>query len=247
LSQSTERLYKLLFRQLIIFTSKHGLRFIDEVDLAKLTDFRTEWGVELLTALKTLERLRSEFKFALQIKIFDENYAASLIAPKIKQKATLPFTKEEITKILKACDSSEADQRAKAFILTSRYAGMRISDVSVLAVDALRHNRLKLYQAKTGQPVSILLPQDVVNELLAVKRSNQKYFFWTGQSKLTSVTGFWRARGAEVFNLAGVEGHPHRFRDTFAVAPLNGGASIETVSVLLGHTSIRATEKHHNP
>lgn len=28
---------------------------------------------------------------------------------------------------------------------------------------------------------------------------------------------------------------------------LEGGASIETVSVLLGHTSIRVTEKHYNP
>ncbi len=37
------------------------------------------------------------------------------------------------------------------------------------------------------------------------------------------------------------------FRDTFAVALLEGGASIETVSVLLCHRSIRVTEEHYNP
>lgn len=61
------------------------------------------------------------------------------------------------------------------------------------------------------------------------------------------MTGFWRERIAEVLNLAKVSGHPHRFRDTFAVALLEGGASIETVSILLGHRSVRVTEKHYNP
>lgn len=50
-----------------------------------------------------------------------------------------------------------------------------------------------------------------------------------------------------MFAIAKVVGHPHQFRDTFAVALLEGGASIETVSVLLGHQSIRVTEKHCNP
>jgi integrase/recombinase XerD len=42
-------------------------------------------------------------------------------------------------------------------------------------------------------------------------------------------------------------GHPHRFRDTFAVALLNAGATLEQVSMLLGHTSIRVTQKYYNP
>jgi integrase len=61
------------------------------------------------------------------------------------------------------------------------------------------------------------------------------------------VTGFWRERIAEVFRLAKVAGHTHQFRDTFAVSLLEGGAGIETLSVLLGHQSIRVTEKHYNP
>jgi integrase/recombinase XerD len=80
-----------------------------------------------------------------------------------------------------------------------------------------------------------------------VKRSNPSYFFWTGDSKLETVTGFWRECISEVLTLAKVSGHSHRFRDTFAVSLLEGGASIETVSILLGHQSVRVTEKHYNP
>jgi site-specific recombinase XerD len=64
---------------------------------------------------------------------------------------------------------------------------------------------------------------------------------------METVTGFWRGRIAEVLTLANVSGHPHRFRDTFAVSLLDGGASIETVSILLGYLSVRVTEKHYNP
>jgi integrase len=43
------------------------------------------------------------------------------------------------------------------------------------------------------------------------------------------------------------DGHCHRFRDTFAVELLKAGTPIERVSVLLGHASVRVTERHYNP
>ncbi len=58
----------------------------------------------------------------------------------------------------------------------------------------------------------------------------------------------WRARLAKLFKLAKVEGgHPHRFRDTFAVGLLRAGVPLESVSILLGHSSVRVTEKHYSP
>jgi integrase/recombinase XerD len=56
----------------------------------------------------------------------------------------------------------------------------------------------------------------------------------------------------DLFDAAGIVKGPtnavsHRFRDTFAVKLLERGTSIESVSVLLGHKSIRITEKHYSP
>jgi site-specific recombinase XerD len=39
-------------------------------------------------------------------------------------------------------------------------------------------------------------------------------------------------------------GHPHRFRHTFALELLKKGVPMEEVSILLGHSGVRITEKH---
>ena len=57
----------------------------------------------------------------------------------------------------------------------------------------------------------------------------------------------WQRSLAKVFKLAGIEGRAHRFRDTFSVNLLKAGVPLETVSVLLGHSSIRVTEQHYSP
>ena len=141
-----------------------------------------------------------------------------------------------------------ADARIRPFILTMRYSGLRISDVTVLSVDSLVGNRLRLYMAKTGEPVSVLLPVFAADALRASSHKNPQYFFWSGQSKVPAAVSLWRKRLADVFCNAKIKnGHSHRFRDTFAVSLLEAGVSLEDVSTLLGHQNLRITQKHYSP
>ena len=43
------------------------------------------------------------------------------------------------------------------------------------------------------------------------------------------------------------DAHSRRFRDMFAVSLLENGVSIENVSVLLGHSSVRIMKRHYKP
>jgi site-specific recombinase XerD len=56
----------------------------------------------------------------------------------------------------------------------------------------------------------------------------------------------WQRTFRKLFTIAGVKGHAHMFRNTFAISLLQKGVSIETVSVLLGHRDIRVTQSHYN-
>ena len=61
------------------------------------------------------------------------------------------------------------------------------------------------------------------------------------------IVGNARKTISRVLAVAGFKGHPHRFRDTFSVSLLEKGENLHTVQLLLGHTSIKTTEKHYAP
>jgi integrase/recombinase XerD len=244
LNAETLRKYKLLFKQLDEFATDNGLRFVNQLDLETLTAFRSTWKIGPLSAQKKLERLRSVLKFALRRKWIEENAAVDLVPPKVKQSPTLPFSSTEMKAILKAA----TDVRVRAFILVMRYGGLRISDATTLACASLQDDRLRLYQAKTGEPVYLPLPAHVATALRSVPHKHPNYFFWSGHSTVPAAASMWRRRISDVFKAAKIsDGHSHRFRDTFAVELLQAGVSLENVSVLLGHQNIRVTEKHYSP
>jgi hypothetical protein len=99
-----------------------------------------------------------------------------------------------------------------------------------------------------GVPVYCVLPDFVTAALEASPHSSERFYFWTGAAALHGAIGKWQQRLQRLFALAKVpKGHAHRFRDTFAVELLLAGVPLERVSVLLGHQSIRVTERHYAP
>jgi integrase len=140
----------------------------------------------------------------------------------------------------------------EALVLFLLYSGLRISDACLSGPSRLNFQTGELFvrsQEKTGQPVTTSLPLFVVEKLKSLPLLNGKYwFFYTGSGKVETATGNARRTFRKLFQLAKVpDGHPHRFRDTFAVRLLNSGAKMEDVSILLGHRSLKITEKHYAP
>jgi len=245
--------YRVLFHRLRSFARAEGLRFLSELDLMRLRSFRSCWPDHNLAALKNLERLRAFMRFCQDADWITDNFALKLKNPKVTQPPTLPFTRDEVAAIVTACDSypDRANAaRVRAFVLLLRFSGLRIRDVVTLRRDRINGDgKLFLYTAKTGTAVRLPLPAIVTEALERIPLPvGSAHFFWTGESKPKSAVGDWQRSLARVFKLARVEkGHAHRFRDTFAVELLLAGVPLERVSILLGHQSVKVTERHYSP
>jgi integrase len=176
-------------------------------------------------------------RFAEKRKWIDDNPAIELKAPKVPNKPTMPFTREEMLRILAALEPYGRSagirnaQRLRAFVLLLRYSGLRIGDATQLDESRLAGNKLLLHTQKTGVPVYCVLPDVVVEALDAAPRSRERYFFWTGASTVHSAKGKWQRRLQRLFEFAKVPtGHPHRFRDLRGRIAASGGPSRPSVN-----------------
>jgi integrase len=260
LSSKTYEKYELLLRRLEEFCAARGLTPLTDLTLEQLREFREGWEYNPLTSMKKLELLKAFFRFCVDSNWIPTNPAKAIRPPRPKENPIQPFTPDEYTRILAAphqiplamgttaADSDPIDaEKLVTFIMLLRYSGLRIGDAGLLTIDRIQGDKLFLYTQKTGTHVYVPLPPVLVTRLRSIRLRHGKYLF-VGPSSMDVdvVAEVWRRKLARVFTKAGiVGGHPHRFRHTFAVEYLKGGGKIENLSILMGHSSVRITERHY--
>jgi integrase/recombinase XerD len=236
----------LLEDRFLPWTEAKGLRYLRQVSVDLLRQFRQTWQDSPVYATKNLERMRAFFRFCDQAGWIKQNPALVVKPPKVAPTPTLPFSRDEIKRIVAACDRYGGNKdRIKAFVLTMRYTGLRIGDTIALEKSQVSDGKVFVRTAKTGQPVSVPVPPNVIAALERTGGESERYF-WTGKN-LRSAVSNWSRYLASVFALAKIkDGHSHRFRDTCAVELLLAGASVEDVAMILGNTP-QVVSKHYAP
>lgn len=267
LSKETTKQSKTLFEKQLLPWSKHrGLDRLRDVTSSELVNFRATWKNNGLTANRKLSRLVGFFAFCIQNGWVHENPAL-----KVKRSAptSLPtgwFPKAEFQRIVDATyaygewrggrDFHFRADRLRALVLLMRWSGLSIQDAVTLERERLSDDgKIFLYRAKTGVPVNVPVPPDVADILRALPSENKRYFFWSGNGDPQTACKGWRRSLTRLFEIAKIRRpdgspkrcHAHMFRDTFAVELLNRGVPIDRVSLLLGHSSVKVTERHYAP
>jgi site-specific recombinase XerD len=225
-----------------------------------LTDFCATWEAAYpssYTRAKVRERLRSFLRYGFEAKWLERIPALPKI--KVEEPPTLPLSESEYKRLLdtvygQIADRAQAD-RVHALFQLMRHSGLSIRDALTLERAEIQHDpakglyRITTSRQKTKVHVSVPIPLDVAKELLSVPNENPRYIFWSGTGSEESITKNWaKYYIAPCFKAAGLaSGHmmSHRLRDTFAVEMLQKGIPLEEVSKLLGHTSIKTTERSY--
>lgn len=208
------------------------------------------------TLRKELEHIRSFCTFCVESEWLAANPAKSVRLPKDFTRPTLPFTADEVACLISAVNLIDnanttgierARLRAKGLVLLLLYSGLRVGDAVRLKRDRIdQDGRLLLRMEKTREPLYVKLPPHVLEALRRIPVESD-YFFWSGRSALDTAVGSARRTITCLAKITGINAHPHRFRDTFSVELLKTGADLFTVQKLLGHTSIKTTERHYAP
>ena len=268
LSEAT--LYKLniIFdKQLLEWCKAEGYKLLREVDLRVVQSFRASWKDGALAKKKKQERVTGFFWFCIRAGWITQNPTNRLGRISVNQPPTDYFTREEFDRIIDATyayrenraeTGTDNGTRLRTLTFLMRWSGLRIRDAITLEKTRLIGDNLLLYQAKTGTPVYVPLPPEVAEAVRTVPpgpKPNPRYFFWSGNGLPKSAVADWQRSYRRLFTLAKLEKpdgtakrcFPHMFRDTFAVEMLLAGVPIDQVSILLGHKSVRITEKHYSP
>ncbi len=266
---STLKKLETIFRkQFLAWTQVEGVEYLDELDLDALLNFRNTWEDGPLAKQKKQSRVIGFFWACVRRRYLTENPAIGLGKIKVVQVPTDYFPPDEFERIMAATYIRRGDRgggdvkanqaRLRTMTLLMRWSGLRIRDAVTLERHRLHGDSLLLYQAKTGTPVYVPLPPQVVEALENIPpgpRPNPRYFFWSGNGDPKSAVADWQRSYRRLFKSADIRTadgerkrrHPHMFRDTFAVEMLLAGVPIDQVSLLLGHASVKITEKSYAP
>jgi integrase len=274
LRESTLTSYRDTFHAFEQFAKRRLYRTLDQFSQNLFEEYQAERKVTRKTMAKEFQHLKAFCARAAELGWLKTNFAKKVKLPKADDVSTLPFGEAEARAILEACDSLGAemtgrggyssysadqieDERryARALVLVLLTTGLRISDTvnlerSKIYRDRQGAMRLRIRTEKTGVIVTLRLPGKTMLALEASPHVSDELFFWKGGDERQFATACDRARRviARLGALAEVkDAHPHRFRDTWAKTALLEGTPMRTVQLVLGHKSIRTTEKHYAP
>ncbi|MGA1981879.1 MAG: tyrosine-type recombinase/integrase [Acidobacteriaceae bacterium] len=231
-----------------------GVYTVQGITRELLTGFCVTWE-QLYPSTQTRGAVRTRCRGFLRY-CYEAQWLARIPAlPKIQvdEPETLPLTQDEFDRLLKAVavfPDPARRQHVRALFQLMRWSGLAVRDALTLPKAALRCDggiyRVTTNRTKTGTHVSVPVPPKVAEEILAVTNEGE-YIFWDGR---TDIVKTWtKYMIAPAFKAAKItsDGYmvSHRLRDTFAVDLLEKGVPMEEVSRLLGHTSIKTTEKSY--
>lgn len=249
----------LLRKEFLEFCRLKPVVYLRECNLSVIEEFRKGWKGVAITKKKKQERFRSFFHYCVRHEWMKSNPAVNLSRIKVEQTPTDYFTDDEFKKLLASIgvfgqnsrnpNSDAWRKKLRALILLMRWSGLRIGDAVTLERSKLVKNKIMLRTEKTGVVVYTPIPENVAEELRSIQNSNPAYFFWSGNGNRKSVVSDYQRsfRRLCVHAKLGKRSHLHMMRDSYAIGLLLSGVPLDQVSILLGHSSIKITEKHYAP
>ncbi|NRB83923.1 MAG: tyrosine-type recombinase/integrase [Winogradskyella sp.] len=249
-----------LFQEFML--ENHDSRSIENVSYSEIRQWIVELvngGVSHRTINRKMSSLNSYYKFLQKVKAIETNPLKNHKALKVGKKVQLPFSKEELKRVLEgAIEVIDFESARDHFIVELFYAtgirrielvNLKINDIdfSNKQIKVLGKRNKERYIPLINSLESSLkvyldfrrtLPIVKDKEMLLLTKKGLKVYEMLVYRIINKY--FSKASSKEKCS-------PHVLRHSFATHLLNEGADLNAVKELLGHTSLAATQIYtHN-
>jgi len=196
--------------------------------------------------------VKSFFKFCYRKDIIQSNPAALIVLPKTEK--TLPsfLLEKEVEKLLASFDTSDPIQSRNLALIELLYSsGLRISEALQLNIGDINVKGRTVKVSGKGNKQRIVPVGQKALDSLAQYQSKRMEISETNNAALFIAKSGKRLGSREAYRiinkaLQGIteasKKSPHIFRHTFATHLLDNGADLQSVSEMLGHSSLSTTQ-----
>ncbi len=257
-SEKTFEAYDYALNQFLDFLGEMEINSLEIEDI-ELNDIRpflgwlNDKGYSKTSLKLKISAIKSFFKFAHKKGIIEKNSAALVPTPKLDKKLPSFLLKDEINRVIDSLDANDPIQaRNQALIELLYSSGLRISEaLNILLSDIdLSRNSVRVLgkgQKERTVPVGSKAIESLKNYiklrnlLIPDKRVNFLFISKSG-AKLSPVDAYRIINKLLKTVTENSQKSPHILRHTFATHLLDNGADIQSVSEMLGHSSLSTTQ-----
>lgn len=242
------------------------LEYLDDLDFSnpgieeiKLNDIRpflgwlNDKGYNKSSLKLKISAVKSLFKFAHKRGIIQRNPASLVPTPKLDKKLPSFLLKDEIKILLDSFDLTDPIQARNHSLIELLYSsGLRVSEAMNIKVNDINFSRNSLRVLGKGNkervvPIGSKAIESLRNyiklrNILATNKKENSLFISKNGNKLQAVDA-WRIINKLLKTVTeSPQKSPHTLRHTFATHLLDNGADIQSVSEMLGHSSLSTTQ-----
>ncbi len=209
------------------------------------------------TQARRLSALKQYYKFLCSEKIRRDDPARELTAPKLGRSLPKYLDVAEVGRLCEAVQKMSGPEgvRLRAMIETLYGAGLRVSELVALPLNAFVHEQTLLVRGKGGKERIVPLGASAhaalqaylkVRGVFLAPRQVSPFLFPSLRARTGHLTRqrffqLLRAVGIAV-GIAPSRLSPHVLRHAFATHLLEGGADLRSVQQMLGHADIATTQ-----
>jgi integrase/recombinase XerC len=211
-------------------------------------------NIENVSVNRKIASLKAFYKFLLKTRQISTNPLAKHKALKTPKKIQIPFSEEELNKVLNHIEYKDGFEgiRDKLIIDMFYTTGIRRSELinlTIANVD-LSINTIKVIGKRNKERIIPILPV-LVSQIKSYlfqrsaleSKSNENNLFLLINGNKLNETFVYRLINDYFSNVSEkVKKSPHMLRHTFATHMLNHGADLNSIKELLGHSSLASTQ-----